>query len=145
MSAKDGFGRQGHSPISTFLRSDSRSQAARGTLRRAIFAAALTDVQRQSLQQGLDGASTMDFQAHAQPFSLACAILNTDNRRKPSMTVSRNVAHDKKVNHDKKTTVKKSPRGSEHAPQPGQKPRMVKDETADTDTDDSVDSETASK
>ena len=110
MSAKDGFGRQGHIPISTFLRSDSRSQAVRGTLRRAIFAATLTDVQRQSLQHGLDGASTMNFQAYAQPTSLACAILNTHNLRKPSMTDPRNVAHDKKSTITKKTTVKKSPR-----------------------------------
>ena len=145
MSAKDGFGRLGHSPISTFLRCDLRSQAARGTLRRAIFAATLTDVQRQSLQHGLDGASTINFQAHAQPISLACAFLNTHNLRKPSMTDPRNVAHDKKVNHDKKNHGEEIAPGSEHAPQPGQKPRMVKDETADTDTDDSVDSETASK
>jgi len=61
------------------------------------------------------------------------------------MTDPRNVAHDKKVNHDKKNHGEEIAPGSEHAPQPGQKPRMVKDETADADTDDSVDSETASK
>ena len=63
------------------------------------------------------------------------------------MTDPRNVAHDKKVNHDKKNHGEEIAPGSEHAPQPGQKPRMAKDETADTvtDTDDSVDYETASK
>ena len=61
------------------------------------------------------------------------------------MTDPRNVAHDKKVNHDKKNHSEEIAPGSEHVPQPGQKPRMVKDETADADTDDSVDSETASK
>ena len=54
-----------------------------------------------------------------------------------------------KINHNKKNHGEEIAPGSEHAPQPGQKPRMVKDETADTDTDtdtdDSVDSETASK
>lgn len=61
------------------------------------------------------------------------------------MTDPRNVAHDKKVNHDKKNHGEEIAPGSEHAPQPGQKPRMVKEEQADADTDDSVDSETASK
>ena len=124
------------------MRSGYGRQAARGIVQ-AIFAATLTDVQRQALQNGLDGASTMNFQAHAQPISRACAILNTHNPRKPSMTDPRNVAHDKKVNHDKKNHGEEIAPGSEHAPQPGQKPRMVKEEQADA--DDSVDSETASK
>jgi hypothetical protein len=116
-----------------------------GILRRAIFAATLTDVQRQALQHGLDGASTMNFQAHAQPISLTCVLLNADNLRKPSMTDPRNVAHDKKVNHDKKNHGEEIAPGSEHVPQPGQKPRMLKDEPTDTGPDDSVDSETANK
>ena len=61
------------------------------------------------------------------------------------MTDPRNVAHDKKVNHDKKNHGEEIAPGSEHVPQPGQKPRMVKDEQADAGTDDSVDSGTAGK
>lgn len=40
------------------------------------------------------------------------------------MTDPRNVAHDKKVQQEKKKHGEEVAPGSEHAPQPGQKPRM---------------------
>ena len=53
------------------------------------------------------------------------------------MTDPRNVAHDKKVQQEKKKHGEEIAPGSEHVPQPGQKPRMqhpnekddVKDDT----------------
>lgn len=41
------------------------------------------------------------------------------------MTDPRNVAHDKKVQQEKKKHGEEIAPGSEHVPQPGQKPRMV--------------------
>ena len=40
------------------------------------------------------------------------------------MTDPRNVAHDKKVQQEKKKHGEEIAPGSEHVPQPGQKPRM---------------------
>ena len=40
------------------------------------------------------------------------------------MTDPRNVAHDKKVQQEKKKQGEEIAPGSEHVPQPGQKPRM---------------------
>lgn len=40
------------------------------------------------------------------------------------MTDPRNIAHDKKVQQEKKKHGEEIAPGSEHAPQPGQKPRM---------------------
>ena len=40
------------------------------------------------------------------------------------MTDPRNIAHDKKIQQEKKKHGEEIAPGSEHAPQPGQKPRM---------------------
>lgn len=43
------------------------------------------------------------------------------------MTDPRNVAHDKKVQHEKKNHGEEIAPGAKHAPQPGQKPAMKHD------------------
>lgn len=48
-----------------------------------------------------------------------------------TMTDPRNIAHDKKVQQEKKHRGVEIAPGAEHAPQPGRKPHL---ETAETDT-----------
>ena len=51
------------------------------------------------------------------------------------MTDPRNVAHDKKVQNDKKHHGEEIAPGAIHAPQPGQKPALKHDEPATPDKD----------
>ena len=60
------------------------------------------------------------------------------------MTDPRNVAHDKKVQQEKKKHGEEIAPGSEHVPQPGQKPRMQQPDGKD-DTLDDADSVSDSK
>ena len=48
------------------------------------------------------------------------------------MTDPRNVAHDKKVQQEKKKNHEEIAPGAEHAPQPGQKPKMRPTEDEDS-------------
>jgi len=54
------------------------------------------------------------------------------------MTDPRNIAHDKKVQQEKKKHGEDIAPGSEHAPQPGQKPRMQRPDEKDDAPDDSA-------
>jgi hypothetical protein len=56
------------------------------------------------------------------------------------MTDPRNVAHDKKVQQEKKKHHEEIAPGSEHVPQPGQKPKRRPDE--DKKPDEATDAET---
>jgi hypothetical protein len=49
------------------------------------------------------------------------------------MTDPRNVAHDKKVQQEKKHRGEEIAPGAEHAPQPGMKPALKHDEPQDDD------------
>lgn len=54
------------------------------------------------------------------------------------MTDPRNIAHDKKVQQEMKKHGEEIAPGSEHAPQPGQKPRMQRSDENDDAPDDTV-------
>ncbi|MDO9405448.1 MAG: hypothetical protein Q7T87_15545 [Polaromonas sp.] len=51
------------------------------------------------------------------------------------MTDPRNVAHDKKVHHDKKHNGEEIAPGAEHVPQPGLKPAIKHEEKPETSSD----------
>jgi hypothetical protein len=87
----------------------------------------LTCRQRQALRQIPPDVTRLSFYAHVaacMPFGSRHERRTTENSRKKPMTDPRNVAHDKKVQQEKKKHGDDIAQGSEHAPQPGQKPRM---------------------
>lgn len=51
------------------------------------------------------------------------------------MTDPRNVAHDKKVQQEKKHHGEEAVTGAEHAPQPGKKPHLVPSEAPEPDVE----------
>ncbi len=52
------------------------------------------------------------------------------------MTDPRNVAHDKKVQQEKKHHGEENVQGAEHTPQPGKKPHLVHPEAVEADKGD---------